>query len=466
MPRGCDHGSELMKLNNTLTRKTETLVGNDDQIKMYVCGITPYAPSHLGHAMCAVIFDVLRRYLEHGGFEVTHIQNFTDVDDKMIGAAVDAGVNLGDLAESNIDEYLTQLKQLNVLPASAYPRATHEIPKIIEIINGLINNDFAYELNGDVYFRVKNDKDYGKLSRRKIDDLLAGARLAIDNNKEFPGDFALWKSQNPGEPSWDSPWGKGRPGWHIECTAMAIEYLGETVDIHGGGQDLVFPHHENEIAQSESFTGVVPFSKFWIHNGTLGFGSEKMSKSLGNIVTIKEALEDFDSDTLRMFFLASHYRSPLIYSVSVINSHNRALRRLKNALSERGGGVGDEIETSQYWKEFTIAMDDDLNTPKALAVIFDLVKEINKGHDDGLKVNDAQQALREMASVLGFRLEERSDHTMDGTYLGSVIDLVVNVRNELREQKQYAMADKIRGELRQLGINIEDGESGGKWSRE
>ena len=247
---------------------------------------------------------------------------------------------------------------------------------------------------------------------------------------------------------------------------MAIEYLGETVDIHGGGQDLVFPHHENEIAQSESFTGVVPFSKFWIHNGTLGFGSEKMSKSLGNIVTIKEALEDFDSDTLRMFFLASHYRSPLIYSVSVINSHDRALRRLKNALSERGSGVGDEIETSQYWKEFTIAMDDDLNTPKALAVIFDLVKEINKGHDDGLKVNDAQQALREMASVLGFRLEERSDHTMDGTYLGSVIDLVVNVRNELREQKQFAMADKIRGELRQLGINIEDGESGGKWSRE
>ena len=320
-------------------------------------------------------------------------------------------------------------------------------------------------MKGDVYFRVRNDKDYGKLSRRKIDELLAGTRLAVDIQKEFPGDFALWKSQNPGEPSWDSPWGKGRPGWHIECTAMAIEYLGATIDIHGGGQDLLFPHHENEIAQSESFTGTVPFSKFWIHNGTLRFGSEKMSKSLGNIVTIKKALEDFDSDTLRMFFLASHYRSPLVYSVSVIDSHGRAVRRLKNALSERADGGGSEIETSSYLKEFGLAMDDDLNTPKALAVMFDLVKEINKGNDKGLKVNGAQLALKAMSSVLGFRLDREPDHLVDESYLGSVIDVVVNVRNELREQKQFDMADRIRGELNRLGINIEDAESGVKWSR-
>jgi len=299
-----------MRLYNTLKRVVEELIVEDNTVNMYVCGITPYAPSHLGHAMCAIVFDVIRRYLEYKGYKVHFIQNFTDIDDKMITAANDEGIEVSELAERNIQAYLSELRQLNVLQASDYPRATEEISSIVAVISDLIEKEYAYAISGDVYFRVKKDEDYGKLSRRNVDELLAGARLAIEETKENPADFVLWKTQKPGEPAWDSPWGPGRPGWHIECTAMSLTYLNNRVDIHGGGQDLVFPHHENEIAQSESYTGVEPFARYWMHNGTLGYGEEKMSKSLGNVFSIGEALEEFSSDALRMFFLSSHYRTP------------------------------------------------------------------------------------------------------------------------------------------------------------
>ena len=281
-----------MKLFNTLSMTKESFSPSNNDVKMYVCGITPYASAHIGHAMVSIVFDVLRRYLEYKKFTVTHIQNFTDVDDKMIQAASKSGDTVIEIAEKNIASYMKEMDQLNILRATTYPRATLEIPSIISLIQGLINKNYAYNVDGNVFFRVKKSTEYGKLSHRRIEDLLAGARIEIDERKEYPGDFALWKKTIVDtDPSWDSPWGNGRPGWHIECSAMATTYLGEMIDIHGGGQDLIFPHHENEIAQSESFSNKKPYSKFWLHNGMLRLGQEKMSKSVGNIISISEALK-------------------------------------------------------------------------------------------------------------------------------------------------------------------------------
>ena len=303
-----------MKLYNTLSGSKEEFTTPDGKVRMYVCGITPYAPSHIGHAMMSVVFDVVRRYLEYKGLAVTHIQNFTDVDDKIITAANDSGVSTDELAETNIRQYHEEMDALNVLRAHTYPRATTEIPAIVGMIQSLEKQGYAYSVEGDVYFRVGRSADYGKLSRRSAEDLLAGARVEVDEAKEDPRDFALWKSRKPGEPAWDSPWGPGRPGWHIECSAMSMRYLEEGVDIHGGGQDLIFPHHENEIAQSESFSQQQPFARFWLHNGLLSINEDKMSKSIGNVITVGEALSRFSSSALRLFFLSSHYRNPLVYS--------------------------------------------------------------------------------------------------------------------------------------------------------
>ena len=285
-----------MKLYNTLTGTTETFAPNSDVVTMYVCGITPYSPSHLGHALKAAIFDVLRRYLEYSGLQVKHVENFTDIDDKMIDRAAEEGITTGALAEKNILRYIDEINKLNVLPAHFYPRATNEIPKMLEIIENLIEREMAYVIKGDVYFRVRRFKDYGKLSRRSLEDMRAGNRIENTEQKEDLMDFALWKSQKPHEPAWDSPWGPGRPGWHIECSAMSMRYLGDVIDIHGGGQELMFPHHENEIAQTESYTLKEPMAKFWVHNGLMRLGDEKMSKSLGNLVTVKEALEKYSID--------------------------------------------------------------------------------------------------------------------------------------------------------------------------
>ena len=451
-----------MKLYNTLTGTREDFSTPDGKVRMYVCGITPYSASHIGHAMSSVAFDIVRRYLEFKGYEVIHIQNFTDIDDKMINTAADLGISIGELAESNIQAYLDEMDTLNVLRASNYPRATQEIPKILEIIETLVEKGFAYPMNGDVYFRVKADEDYGKLSHRSLDSLMAGARVEIDENKEDAMDFVLWKGQKPGEPAWDSPWGPGRPGWHIECSAMSLVYLGETVDIHGGGQDLIFPHHENEIAQSESYTDKEPFTRFWMHNGLLRLGEDKMSKSLGNIISVREVLQKYSPDAVRLFILSSHYRSPLVYNDQSIESQERALERLRNTVNiSNEAEHGETLNPLPYREHFIEAMDDDLNTPRALATLFDLSRDINRGHEEGRAISDAQVTLKELAGVLGLTLKE-SGSTADGD-IGPLVELLIEIRSDLRDVKQYELADKIRNRLTELEITLEDKAQGTEW---
>ena len=451
-----------MKLYNTLSGSKEEFTTPDGKVRMYVCGITPYAPSHIGHAMMSVVFDVVRRYLEYKGLAVTHIQNFTDVDDKIITAANASGVSTDELAETNIRQYHEEMDALNVLRAHTYPRATTEIPAIVGMIKSLEMQGYAYSVDGDVYFRVGRSADYGKLSRRSAEDLLAGARVEVDEAKEDPRDFALWKSRKPGEPAWDSPWGPGRPGWHIECSAMSMRYLEEGVDIHGGGQDLIFPHHENEIAQSESFSQQQPFARFWLHNGLLSINEDKMSKSIGNVITVGEALSRFSSSALRLFFLSSHYRNPLVYSDQNIMAQERAIERIRNAASpNQQVDDGESLDASAYKHQFMEAMDDDFNTPRALASIFDLSREINRATEQGFDVTDAQQTLLELVGVLGIDLDE-PDSSADGD-IAPFVELLINIRTELRGARQFALADKIRDELAELGVSLEDSSSGTEW---
>ena len=451
-----------MKLYNTLSGKTEAFAPRDDVVKMYVCGITPYSPSHLGHALKAVVFDVLRRYLEYTGHTVGHVENFTDIDDKMIRRAEEEGVPVPDLAERNIRRYLVEMEALNVLPAHKYPRATSEIPEMQEMIAGLIEKGAAYAVDGSVYFRVRRNEDYGKLSRRSLEDMQAGARVEAEESKEDLIDFALWKGRKPGEPYWDSPWGPGRPGWHIECSAMSMKYLGTVLDIHGGGQELVFPHHENEVAQTESYTDERPMARFWMHNGLMRLGEEKMSKSLGNLVTVSEALERYSADALRLFFLSSHYRSPLMYTDEGVEAQERAAERLRNAAepTEDAAG-GSSLDPSPFVERFTESMDDDMNTPRALAALFDLVREINRSGEYGTDTARARDSLRELAGVLGLTLK-RSEGGGDAAPL---VDLLVQTRADLRAAKMYAQADGIRNRLVELGYVLEDGPGGTTWKR-
>ena len=451
-----------MNLYDTLTATTKQLPATDGPIKMYVCGITPYAAAHIGHAMRSVVFDVLRRYLEYKGFNVKYVENFTDIDDKMIAGAADMGITVQDLAEKNIAAYLEEMDTLNVKRADIYPRATEEIPKIQEIISGLIDKDYAYAVQGDVYYRVRKKKDYGKLGHRTLDTMRVGARIEPGELKNDPLDFALWKAEKPGEPSWDSPWGKGRPGWHIECSAMSLAYLGETLDIHGGGQDLVFPHHENEIAQTEAFNDGKPMAQFWVHNGLLRLGEDKMSKSLGNFITVKEALSKFSTDALRLFFLSSHYRSPLSYSNENVLAQERALERIKTALKDSPNS-GPSLPIESYKKRFNEAMEEDLNTPRALAVIFDLCRDINRARDEGGTVAEAQEVLLTLGGVLGLTFANSDDS--QNIEAAPFIDLLINIRKELREAKQFAVADSIRDNLTELGVTLEDSAEGTKWRR-
>jgi len=451
-----------MNLYDTLTAKTKELTATDGSIKMYVCGITPYASAHIGHAMRSIIFDVLRRYLEYKGFSVKYVENFTDIDDKMIAGAADMGITVQDLAEKNIVAYLDEMDALNVKRADIYPRATEEIPKIQEIISGLIDKDYAYAVQGDVYYKVRKKEDYGKLGHRTLDTMRVGARIEPGELKNDPLDFALWKAEKPGEPSWDSPWGKGRPGWHIECSAMPLAYLGETLDIHGGGQDLVFPHHENEIAQTEAFNNGKPMAQFWVHNGLLRLGEDKMSKSLGNFITVKEALSKFSTDALRLFFLSSHYRSPLNYTNDNVLAQERALERIRTALAGSSGS-GTLLTTATYKKRFDEAMEEDLNTPRALAVIFDLCRDINRARDEGGNIAEAQEVLLTIGSVLGlaFAASDNSQNIEAAPF----IDLLINIRRELRGAKQFAVADSIRDNLTELGVSLEDSPEGTKWRK-
>ena len=451
-----------MKLYDTMSRRSREFTTSGENVKMYVCGITPYDRSHLGHAMSYVIFDVLRRYLEYCGLRVEHVQNYTDIDDRIIARANVLGLSYEEVAEQYIQEYVQEMRELNILPAMVYPRATQELGKIIEMISGLIDGGYAYRAGGGVYFRVTARKAYGELSGRNLEEMVAGARIEPEAEKEHPMDFALWKAAKPGEPSWSSPWGAGRPGWHIECSAMALRYLGSTLDIHGGGADLIFPHHENEIAQSEGFTGVKPFVRFWVHHGWLAMDGEKMSKSLGNIITVREGLDRYGADALRLFILTSHYRSPLAYSVDGLEAAKRGAERLRNALSLGASSSGTVLEVESHRRRFLDAMEDNLNTAAALASLFDLAREINRGRDDGMDVEGAQSTLRELAGVLGLTMREPESDLAARPF----VDLLVEVREELRTVRSYDLADLVRSRLGELGVVLEDTADGTKWHRQ
>ncbi|HEY79017.1 MAG TPA: cysteine--tRNA ligase [Dehalococcoidia bacterium] len=397
-----------MRVSNTLSGKKEEFTPQDDEVKMYVCGVTPYDDAHIGHAMSYIIFDFIRRYLRFRGYKVKYVQNVTDIDDKIINRANERGISPRELAEQYTSSFHEDMETLNIMPPDVEPRATEMIPDIIKVVEGLVEKGYAYAAGGSVYFRVRNDADYGQLSHRSLESMMAGARIEVGEEKEHPMDFVLWKASKPGEPAWDSPWGQGRPGWHIECSAMSLKYLGETLDIHGGGQDLIFPHHENEIAQSESFTGVKPFVRYWLHNGLLQLGQEKMSKSLGNLITIKEALAKYSADAIRIFVLSSHYRSPLTYSEEALEAAERGAERLQLAARRKFAGekTDKQIDIEAYRSKFIEAMEDDFNTPQALAALFDLTWDINKLSDEGYFVLDAQQFLLELADILGLVVSE------------------------------------------------------------
>ncbi len=453
-----------MRLYNTLTGQAQEFVPSDgNTVKMYVCGVTPYSSTHVGHALSYVIFDVLRRYLEFSGYDVRHVQNFTDVDDKIIQRAQEQGIDSGELAERFIQDFFRTMDALNVQRAHVYPRATQEIEPIIETIKDLVDKDYAYPASGDVFFRVTRSEDYGKLSHRTLDGMIAGARVEVDENKEHPMDFALWKGSRPGEPAWDSPWGPGRPGWHIECTAMATTYLGESLDIHGGGQDLIFPHHENEIAQSEASTGHKPFSRYWVHNGLLRLGEDKMSKSLGNLVSVEEALERHDPDSLRLYFLSSHYRSPLQFTEEGCAAMSRSTERLRHALRRDDDNTGQALDPAPYREKFLEAMDDDLNTPRALAVLFDMARDINRCQDSGGQAKDAQAELRRLSGILGVTFAEPSASTQESLAAKPFIELLLETRTQLRKAKEFSLADQIRQGLEIEGVIVEDTAQGTNW---
>lgn len=493
-----------MKIHNTLTGQKEEFVPREDKsVKMYVCGVTPYDNSHFGHAMSYIFFDVIRRYLKYRGYKVKYVQNVTDIDDKIINRANQRGISTNELAEKYTESFLSDMRVLNVLPADVNPYATQEIPKIIEVIQGLVEKGYAYRTpDGSVYFRVSRDADYGQLSHRTLDSMMAGARIEIGEQKEHPMDFALWKASKPGEPAWDSPWGRGRPGWHIECTAMSMKYLGEQIDIHGGGQDLIFPHHENEIAQSESFTEKKPFVKYWMHNGFLQIGEEKMSKSLGNMLTIKEVLAKYSPDAIRVFVLSSHYRSPLCFAWEGLDGAEKGAERLATTVNREVDATSpDSLNAEPFLLQFFEAMDDDFNTARALGVLFDLAREINQAADSRARISDATSTLKSLAGdVMGLKLtsKRRRDAFIDLSSPGasfaealppeaaitqeiselkvkladttSTIEAVeplvrklIGYRLGYRKLKEYKLADQIRRSLEELGILLEDTPKGTVW---
>ncbi len=464
-----------LRLYNTMTRQLEEFQPlNPPQIKMYACGPTVYNYFHIGNGRTFLVYDLFRRYMEYKGYQVTFVQNLTDVDDKIINRAHEEETTPEAVAKKYSRAFHEDSIALGILPADIHPRATDHIPEIIALVEKLIANDRAYAIEGDVYYRVRSFPGYGKLSGRNIDDLQSGARIAVDERKQDPLDFALWKSAKPGEPSWDSPWGKGRPGWHIECSAMACRYLGETFDIHCGGEDLVFPHHENEIAQSEGATGK-PFANYWLHVAFLKMDGEKMSKSLGNFVTVRNALKEYSVDAIRYFMLSSHYRSPLDFSEDSLKEANSALQRVYNCLENLKLQLESMSEQAVVLKDYTDrfeeAMDDDFNTSKAMSVVFDLVTNLNqkmtsKKLTDGDKefLMNGWKTLMVFGGVFGiFQTNTAGDSE---AALDGVIQLLIKMRQEARARKDFAASDSIRDQLIALGIALEDGPQGTRWRKQ
>ncbi len=466
--------SKKVMLYNTLSQKKEELVPySQNKIKMYVCGPTVYSSAHLGHARAAVTFDVIERFLSHIGYEVTYVRNFTDIDDKIISKANEAGVPAQEISEKYIQEYKEDMASIGVKSPTIQPKVTEHVPEIVEMIERIIDNGHAYQSGDDVFFSVKKFKGYGKLSRRDPDDMLAGARIDINEKKEDPLDFALWKGTKPGEPFWESPWGNGRPGWHIECSLMSTKYLGESFDIHGGGKDLIFPHHENEIAQSEAATGK-PFAKYWIHNGLIQINREKMSKSIGNILNVREAVSMWSNEAIRLFFLSHQYLNPADFSDTTMNEAEAALERLyitlkrANDLRKDGDGEDKQLAKSvQTFKERWIkTMCDDFNTADALGSLFELTRAINRSLDSIGWTPTLQSALEEInhfGSTLGI-LEYEPEEYLQGHKLEKSssditeeeIEELIKERNSARDEKNWKRADEIRDDLSNRGILLED----------
>lgn len=458
---------------NSLTRKKEKFVPIEpNKVKMYVCGPTVYNYIHIGNARPAIVFDTVRRYFEYKGYEVTYVLNFTDVDDKIINASKETGESVESLTNRFINAYLKDVGALGVKKATHHPRVTETIDEIIKFIEALIEKGYAYEVDGDVYFQPRKFKDYGKLSDQSIDELRAGARIKIGEKKKDPLDFALWKKAKEGEISWDSPWGKGRPGWHIECSAMVRKYLGETIDIHAGGQDLTFPHHENEIAQSEALTGK-PFANYWMHNGYINIDNEKMSKSLGNFILTKDIIAKYDPMVVRFFMLSVHYRNPINFTDELLESAKNSLERIRISyqnLEHRKKASTNLALDSEQWLEkiaekidaFEAAMDDDFNTANAITVLFELSREANlyleKNQTDVKVIEAFQNAMKTILDVLGIEMEEED-------LLDEEIERLIEERNEARKARDFERADKIRDMLLEKNIILEDTPQGVRWRR-
>ena len=464
-----------MKVFNTLTRKKEEFVPlNPDEVKMYVCGPTVYNYFHIGNGRTFIIFDTIRRYLEYRGYKVKFVQNFTDIDDKMINKANEEGTTVKVVGDKYIDEYYKDADGLNIERATLNPRATEFVSDIVEFIKELINKGYAYEVNGDVYFRTKNFKDYGKLVGQNLDDLQAGARINVDERKEDPMDFALWKAQKPGEPSWGSPWGLGRPGWHIECSCMAKKLLGDTIDIHAGGMDLAFPHHENEIAQSEALTGKT-FAKYWIHGAFVNVDNKKMSKSLNNFFTVRDVLKEYDADVVRFLMLSAHYRIQLNYSKDLLDSAKSSIERLYNAIGNleslleevtRTNMSEDEkvylLSLDSFRQKYIEKMDDDFNTADAISTLFDLAKNTNSNITiDSSKelCSKALELIRELGSPLGI-LQKSTKVSLEDEIEG-----LIEKRQQARKDRDFELSDKIRDDLKARGIILEDTPQGVRWKK-
>lgn len=466
-----------IKIYNTLTRKKEEFIPIEPgKVKIYVCGPTVYNFIHIGNARPPIVFDVVRRYFAYRGYEVTYVQNFTDVDDKIIKKAEETGMSVGKVAETFIEAFIEDVRTLGIKEADIHPKVTEHIPEIISFIEGLIEKGHAYAAGGDVYFRTASFREYGKLSHQNIEELQAGARIEVNDKKENPLDFVLWKGAKPGEIYWESPWGQGRPGWHIECSAMSHKYLGDTFDIHGGGHDLTFPHHENEIAQSECLTGH-PMARYWMHNGYINIENEKMSKSLGNFILVKDVREKYAPRVVRFFMLSAHYRNPINFSDELLqqatNSFMRidtAVRNLKHYLSsvESGAMTDEQIQQiDSYRQRFVEEMNNDFNTADAITVLFDIVREVNQSMVGNMLKKELAEAyltlFAELGDVLGIPFGE-TDVSTDGPS-DEEINALVEERIQARKDKNFSRADEIRNQLQELGIILEDTPQGVRWHR-